>query len=112
MIMDFNEVTGRERALCWTEDNRLQGYRETGEGQSVYYNYTAGEERNLKFTGQTIDIPQNGDEYNKPILEHPTLYASELITINEKGYTKHYFEGGKRICSKIGVGFRGEEIYE
>ena len=53
-----------------------------------------------------------GDEYTKPILEHPTLYASELITINEKGYTKHYFEEGKRICSKIGVGFRGEEIYE
>jgi hypothetical protein len=33
-----------------------------------------------------------------------TLYASPLITINDKGYTKHYFEEGKRICSKIGSG--------
>ena len=33
-----------------------------------------------------------------------TLYASPFITINDKGYTKHYFEEGKRICSKIGSG--------
>ena len=33
-----------------------------------------------------------------------TLYANPLITINDKGYTKHYFEEGKRICSKIGSG--------
>lgn len=33
-----------------------------------------------------------------------TLYASALVTVNEKGYTKHYFEEGKRICSKIGSG--------
>jgi RHS repeat-associated protein len=97
--------------FIYVEDNRLQGYRETWKGESAYYNYTAGGKRNLKFTGQTIDISQNGDEYNKPILEHPTLYASELVTISNKGYTKHYFEEGKRICSKIGVGFRREEIY-
>ena len=27
-----------------------------------------------------------------------------MQTINDKGYTKHYFEEGKRICSKIGSG--------
>jgi hypothetical protein len=112
MIYQIDEKKKRERNLCWTEDNRLQGYRETGEGQSAYYNYIAGGERNLKFTGQTIDTSQNGNEYGKPILEHPTLYASELITINEKVYTKHYFEEGKRICSKIGGGFGRVEIYE
>ena len=41
---------------------------------------------------------------NSAVMETPTLYASGLITINDKGYTKHYFEEGKRICSKIGSG--------
>ena len=36
---------------------------------------------------------------------HPTLYASALITLTSNGYTKHYFEGTNRICSKIGGGF-------
>ena len=27
-----------------------------------------------------------------------------MVTVNDKGYTKHYFEEGKRICSKIGSG--------
>ena len=27
-----------------------------------------------------------------------------MQTVNDKGYTKHYFEEGKRICSKIGSG--------
>lgn len=36
---------------------------------------------------------------------HPMLYASPLITLTQHGYTKHYFEEGRRICSKIGGGF-------
>jgi hypothetical protein len=31
-----------KNCFIYVEDNRLQGYRETGEGQSAYYNYTAG----------------------------------------------------------------------
>jgi RHS repeat-associated protein len=38
-------------------------------------------------------------------MRSPTLYASALITINKNGYSKHYFEGANRICSKIGGGF-------
>ena len=38
-------------------------------------------------------------------LAYPTLYASALITFNKGGYTKHYFEGTNRVCSKIGGGF-------
>ena len=111
MIYQNNESTGRERALCWTEDNRLQGYRET-RGQSGYYNYRAGGERNIKYVGETVTITQNGKTYYRPVLNQPTLYASELITINERGYTKHYYEEGKRICSKIGGGFGGVEARE
>ena len=37
--------------------------------------------------------------------KYPTLYASALLTLTKQGYTKHYFEGSRRICSKIGGGF-------
>ena len=32
---------------------------------------------------------------------------NSLITLNGKGYTKHYFEGDRRVCSKLGGGFTG-----
>ena len=32
---------------------------------------------------------------------------NRLITLNGKGYTKHYFEGDRRVCSKLGGGFTG-----
>lgn len=37
-----------------------------------------------------------------------------MQTINERGYTKHYFEENKRVCSNIGGGFRdaGYDIME
>ncbi len=93
-----------ERSLCWTEDNRLQAFIDNK--NTAYYNYDASGERNLKMTGGVVQVMQNGTPYSYHSLETPTLYASGLITINEKGYTKHYFEEGKRICSKIGGGFR------
>ena len=70
----------------------------------AFYNYDASGERNLKLTGGTVDVTQNGTSVNTPVLDQQTLYASALVTINDKGYTKHYFEEGKRICSKIGSG--------
>ena len=51
-----------------------------------------------------MNVTQNGYTMNVPVLDEQTLYASALVTINDKGYTKHYFEEGKRICSKIGSG--------
>ncbi len=91
-----------KRYLCWTEDNRLEDMKDYKMG--AYYNYNASGERNLKLTGNTVDITQNGVITNIPVLDQQTLYASALITVNDKGYTKHYFEEGKRICSKIGGG--------
>ena len=37
--------------------------------------------------------------------EHSPKFVSPLVTITKHGYTKHYFEGMNRICSKIGGGF-------
>lgn len=88
--------------FCWTEDNRLQAVKDDKMG--AFYNYDASGERNLKLSGGTMDVTQNGYTMNVPVLDEQTLYASALVTINDKGYTKHYFEEGKRICSKIGSG--------
>ena len=61
-------------------------------------------QRDLKLNGATISVFQNGNSVNAPVLDRQTLYASPLITITDKGYTKHYFEEGNRICSSIGSG--------
>ncbi len=102
MIFHDDKKNGNPRRLCWTEDNRIQAMSDKNNG--AWYNYDATGERNLKLTGQTMHVNQNGQDYYTPIFDQQTLYANPLITINDKGYTKHYFEEGKRICSKIGSG--------
>jgi RHS repeat-associated protein len=120
------------RRLCWTEDvaaqserrasllafpsqscvgaaNRLQAFMERGNegGIAAWYNYSADGERNIKLTSPRLNIQQNASMFSNPPLVYPTLYASSLVTLTKQGYTKHYFEEGRRICSKIGGGMRG-----
>ena len=97
-----------DRSLCWTEDNRLQAFMERGDegGIAAWYNYSADGERNFKLTSPRLDMQQNATLFGNPPLLIPTLYASPLITLTAKGYTKHYFEEGRRVCSKLGGGFR------
>jgi diadenosine tetraphosphatase ApaH/serine/threonine PP2A family protein phosphatase len=47
---------------------------------------------------------QNGAWGNVTWYSLATLYASPLMTISERGYTKHYFAEGERIASAIGGG--------
>ena len=99
-----------DRRMCWTEDNRMQGYTEYSDdngGISAWYNYAASGDRNFKVTTPRIQASQNAANLMQHAsLAYPTLYASALITFNKGGYTKHYFEGTNRVCSKIGGGFR------
>jgi RHS repeat-associated protein len=101
--MTQHSMTKNERYLCWTEDNRLQGFMDNF--NTAYYNYDASGERNMKITGKTHQTTQNGQPVYIPMLEEPTLYTNGLITLNSKGYTKHYYTEGTRVCSKIGGGF-------
>ena len=97
-----------ERRLRWTEDNRLQAFWEHSEAGDIaaWYNYTADGTRNFKFTSPKLLMSQNASYIRlAPPLVDPTLYASPLLTLSKHGYTKHYFEEGRRICSKIGGGF-------
>ena len=132
LVNSHTHATHTERRLCWTEDevaqserrssllafpsqscvgaaNRLQAFIERGDegGIAAYYNYSADGERNIKLTSPRLNIQQNATLFNNPPLIYPTLYASPLVTLTKQGYTKHYFEEGRRICSKIGGGMRG-----
>ena len=98
----INHHSRNKRYFCWTEDNRLQA---TQDGRTpAYYGYDASGERNLKLTGRIANVWLNGGYVDVPILQNATLYSSALVTINDRGYTKHYFEEGKRIASAIGGG--------
>ena len=98
-----------DRRMCWTEDNRMQAYWQyarAGGGIAAYYNYNGAGERNLKLATKHIGAgPQAADSLQNPPLAIPTLYASALVTLTKEGYTKHYFEGERRICSTLGGGF-------
>ena len=74
-------------------------------GVAAWYNYTADGTRNFKLRSPRLNIQQNASLFDSPPLVYPTLYASPLITLTQSGYTKHYFEEGRRICSKLGGGF-------
>ena len=73
-------------------------------GIAAYYNYSADGERNFKFTSPRLNIQQNASLFNNPPLVYPTLYASSLITLTPKGYTKHYYAGADRVAARIGGG--------
>ena len=117
--------------------NRLQAFMERGDegGIAAYYNYSAEGERNIKLTSPRLNIQQNASLFSNPPLVYPTLYASSLVTLTKQGYTnvtevesrasslalprcsnvterKHYFEEGRRICSKIGGGMQGNVTAE
>ena len=73
-----------------------------------------GHESGFHYFGAHLQMSQNAFTFNTvrsvPPLVYPTLYASPLITITKHGYTKHYFEGMNRICSKLGGGFKSVEV--
>ena len=49
-----------------------------------------------------IENPNSNNELD--CKSSSTLRTNPARRVNDKGYTKHYFEEGKRICSKIGSG--------
>jgi RHS repeat-associated protein len=116
---DDGNMTGcgdeeRERRMCWTEEGRLQAYwdRQREEGvQAAYYSYDGAGERSLKLVSPRVETVQNAEQ-GTVSMRYATLYASPLVTINRGGYTKHYFEGGHRVCTAVGGGFGGVDWSE
>ena len=91
-----------EIVLYWDEQNRLQGVRD--DGHLSFYLYDANGDRTCKFTGDYISQNQTGRWQHFYQMGNATLYASPYLVANRQGYTKHYYAGAERICSKIGGG--------
>jgi RHS repeat-associated protein len=116
-----NMLSQNNRHLCWDEENRLGSVRDP-EHLSLYL-YNAGGERVWKFTGEVSQMGQSGKTVIEQVsVSNKTLYASSFFVANDLGYTKHYFAGSERICSKLGGGLHlaplnpteatVEELYE
>lgn len=70
-----------------------------------------GGERVWKFAGRVEQMTINGDEViNVANITDKTLYSSPYLVATDRNYTKHYFAGSERVCSKIGGGFGSDPI--
>ncbi|MDR0828943.1 MAG: hypothetical protein LBN95_02380, partial [Prevotellaceae bacterium] len=106
--MSFVEFRGKpEELMYWTEDNRMQSYNNLQTGQAGFYRYDAGGQRELKLTGKLIDVNNMGQQTQTPVYDNAVLYAGNLVTVDIKGYKKHYFVEGERILTNIGGGTAG-----
>ncbi|MCR5192893.1 MAG: hypothetical protein K6D59_06280 [Bacteroidales bacterium] len=91
------------RFLFWTEDSRLHTVADF-ESHS-YYAYDHGGERTLKLTGKNTVLDVNAELLvTSSTLDEVTLYPSPYVVVTNKGYTKHYYVGGDRLCARIGGG--------
>ena len=92
---------------CWDEEGRIRSsLRADDRGEwAAWYGYDDGGERAVKLSGECVTITQNGHTTRVASLTNPVVYTSPLVTLTKRGYTKHYFEGERRICSAIGGGF-------
>ena len=121
----------------YSADGDLCGSRAQSRACSSYaeMKQSVHSKRNIKLTSPRLNIQQNATLFSNPPLVYPTLYASSLVTLTKHGYTnvtevesrasslalprcsnvtegKHYFEEGRRICSKIGSGMHGNVTVE
>ena len=101
---DAHEMMRRQ---CWDEEVRMQSsfYEDEHGARVAWYGYDDGGERAVKLSGECVALTQNGHTTTMASLTNPVVYASPLVTLTKRGYTKHYFEGERRICSAIGGGF-------
>ena len=91
-----------DRRLTWDEENRLTGTADRN--HTAVYGYDSEGERVWKISQTTGYMNINGKPvaYTDPVRK--TLYASPYLVVTEKGYTKHYYNGGERFANRIGDG--------
>ena len=94
---------GRSRKLEWDEEDRLMVL---DDDELVHqYVYDADNVRVVKrknignfvyVNGQLVIGDESDGDY--------TVYVNPYIVVDDRGYTKHIFIEGQRICTKIGLG--------
>lgn len=105
-----NGIT-KQRRMCWDEENRM--LLSADEEQMAAYVYDAAgcslsfssKRSTHKASGTTVSSTVNGYPSAFGTIGALTLYPSELMTVSNGMYTKHYYNGSARIASRIGGGF-------
>ncbi|WP_166923715.1 SpvB/TcaC N-terminal domain-containing protein [Flavobacterium poyangense] len=91
------------RKMTWDEENRLMGINDNG--RIHQYTYDADGERVIKSSGDSQNIAINGQVAATIVhTDDYTGYVSPNFVISKGKFTKHYFEGTRRIVSKLGNG--------
>ena len=107
-LYDLNNGTN-ERYLCWDEENRLSATRDNNYVTANIYD--ASGNRSWKLAGEMNWMWQNGSGWQGyGDLNLRTWYQSELMTITDVGFTKHYFIAGQRIASKLGESLNNADV--
>ena len=90
--------------MVWDEENRMALGRNSSLG--VLCLYDANGERAFKLSTSVVTTTVNGVTTTTNTHSATTLYVSPYCVVTSPGsYTKHYYAGSERICSKIGGGF-------
>jgi RHS repeat-associated protein len=92
------------KLMYWTEDNRMQAYNDIASSVSAFYRYDASGQRELKLTGELVDIDVMNNKHKTANYNNAVLYAGNLMTIDKSGYKKHYFIENERFLTVLGGG--------
>lgn len=103
-ISEEDTTANTLRVMQWDEENRLQSLGDDGYVSRYTYNHAG--ERVVKSHGPTTVAFVNGAPQG--VLWHDkdnwTMYVSPYMVVSADRFTKHYYAGGQRVASKIGVG--------
>ncbi len=103
-ISEEDTTSNAQRVMQWDEENRLQSLGDDGYVSRYTYNHAG--ERVVKSHGPTTVAFVNGAPQG--VLWHDkdnwTMYVSPYMVVSADRFTKHYYAGGQRVASKIGVG--------
>ena len=119
----YDAINGVTSFLTWDADGQLRDvmrpclgdvrhhwWNEAGQmvamvdnEQCGYYGYNADGERMYKLTGQSVLEQYNaGEQHFQMFFNDVVLYVNPYMVVTPKGYTKHYYNGTRRIAAQVG----------
>jgi RHS repeat-associated protein len=119
----YDAINGVTSFLTWDADGQLRDvmrpclgdvrhhwWNEAGQmvamvdnEQCGYYGYNADGERMYKLTGQSVLEQYNaGEQHFQMFFNDAVLYVNPYMVVTPKGYTKHYYNGSRRIAAQVG----------
>lgn len=94
---------GQRRLLLWDEEDRLMSIDD--DERVHHYVYDANNIRVVKQKDIANYVYVNGELVVGGDIDGAyTVYVNPEMVVSERGYTKHFFIEGQRICTKLGTG--------